>query len=188
MKIFMILFVIFSAMTCGGNEETAENAQPIEVITETPASEEEVQDGILVGQFQKEELMQEPYSAWFSPGYESYEPSAEALETIKSNIGEYEIKMFMGTWCGDSRRVVPKFYKLLEKANYDLSKLEAYAVERNKTLPDGLEKEYDLQYVPTIVFLKDGKEVGRFVEYAQETLEQDIAKIVSGQEYSHPYE
>ena len=189
MKMFTILFLIISATTCGGDGETAENAQPIEVVEEMPAAtEEEVQNGILVGEIQKEDLTQEPYSSWFNRGYESYEPSAEALETIKNNIDEYEIKAFMGTWCGDSRREVPKFFKLLELANYDLEKLDLYAVKRNKTLPDGLEKEYDLQFVPTIIFMKDGEEVGRFVEYAQETLEEDIAKIVSGQEYSHSYE
>lgn len=96
--------------------------------------------------------------------------------------------MYMGTWCADSQLEVPKFYKLLDLSDFDMNDLEVIAVREDKTLPDDGQKEYDVQYVPTIIFFKDGEEVGRFVEYAQDELEEDIAKIVSGQEYKHSYD
>ena len=184
MKLIIAVMTIFSAINCGENKE-AEVAEPIAVSAEAEDTE---QRDILVGAIQKEDLMQAPYSSWFEPTYESYEPSQQALETIKNNIGEYDIKIFMGTWCGDSRREVPRFYKLLEESNYDMDKLEVQAVRLDKTLPDDLQKEYDIHHVPTIIFYKNGEEVDRFVEYAQDTLEEDIAKIVSGEEYQDPYE
>ena len=43
-------------------------------------------------------------------------------------------------------------------------------------------------YVPTIIFYRDGLEIGRFVEFAQVSLEKDILAIVSGVGYKHSYE
>jgi hypothetical protein len=42
--------------------------------------------------------------------------------------------------------------------------------------------------VPTFIFYKDGKEIGRYVEYARVSLEKDILKIVSGLPYKHSYD
>lgn len=183
MKTIVFIMLLITAANCGNSnsEEKVKTAT-----TETVSQDE--QTDILVGKIQLDDLRQEPYSTWFDPMYQSYQPNEEALEIIKENIDEYEIKMFMGTWCGDSQREVPKFYKLLELSGYDLDKLDVRAVKRDKTLPNDGQKEYDITYVPTIIFFKDGEEVGRFVEYAQEELEEDIAKIVSGEEYKHSYE
>ena len=49
------------------------------------------------------------------------------------------------------------------------------------------EEKMNLNRVPTIIFYKNGKEVNRFVEFAQESLEEDIAKIVSGKDYKNSY-
>lgn len=182
MKILFYIMLLATAANCGTSEQTE-----IATTQKEPQLQEE-QTGVLIGEIQREDLQQPPFSSWFDPMFKSYQPNEEALQTIKENINDYEIKMFMGTWCGDSQREVPKFYKLLELSNYDLSKLDVYAVSHNKTLPNEAEKEFDIKYVPTIIFLKNGKEVGRFVEHPREELEEDIAKIVSGQEYKHSYE
>lgn len=147
----------------------------------------ETEQGMLIGKFTKEDLMQEPYASWFNSGYENFEPSDDAMETIKENISEYEITAFMGTWCGDSRREIPKLYKVLDEAGFDLSKLTIIGVDRSKTTPENLEEGLDINRVPTIIFTRDGKEVNRFVEYAKESIEEDIAKIVSEEEYSNAY-
>jgi transcriptional regulator with XRE-family HTH domain len=38
-----------------------------------------------------------------------------------------------------------------------------------------------------VIFYKDGKEIGRYVEFARETLEKDMLAIVSGKSYKHSY-
>lgn len=146
-----------------------------------------MQQGMLVGEFDKADLEQEAFSKWFNEGYNEFNPSAEAMTTIKKNISDYEIVAFMGTWCPDSRRETPKVFKILEEAGYDMSKLTFYGVNRQKTTTDNIEKEYDLNRVPTVIFMKDGKEVNRFVEYPKESIEEDFAKIVSGKEYKNSY-
>lgn len=181
--IFILAFLTY----CG----TTNNAPTTLVAEETPESIETntSQQNMLIGEFKKEDLQEGPYASWFNSGYENFKPSQEAMETIKKNISEYEIVAFMGTWCPDSRREIPHFYKILDEAGYDLSKLTMIGVDKSKSTPDKIEKEYNVERVPTFIFMKDGKEVNRFVEYAQETLDKDIAKIVSekGEEYKNSY-
>ena len=95
----------------------------------------------------------------------------------------------MGTWCSDSQREIPNFYKLLDEANFDYKNLELVTVDKKKKAK-GLEKGFDIIRVPTFIFYKNGKEIGRFVEHALEgsTIEDDILKIISGQPYKHPYQ
>ena len=142
---------------------------------------------MLLGEFTQADLEKPPYSRWFTPGYENYNPKEEAVETIKENIGDYEILLFMGTWCGDSRYEVPKFFKLLDVVDFDKENLTSIAVNYAKKAPGDLDEKYNIHRVPTIIFMKDGEEIDRFVEYSIESLEEDVAKIVKGEEYTDPY-
>ena len=148
----------------------------------------ETQSNVLTGKIEKEDLLKAPHIAWFDPMYRSYSPDAEDLEVIKKNIKDYKIRAVMGTWCADSKREIPKFFKILELSDYDLNNFDLEGVTRAKVLPDDEQTELDVHRVPTIIFYKDGKEAGRFVEYPQESFEEDIAKIVSGEKYRHSYE
>lgn len=182
MKILIYFLLLIAAANCDGTQQKeAARAQ-------NEMEQQEEQTDLLIGQIQLQDLQKAPFKRWFDPMYKSYKPDETSMATIKEHINDYEILMFMGTWCADSQREVPKFYKILELSDYDLDKLEVRAVREDKTLPNDGQKEYDVIYVPTIIFFKDGEEVGRFVEFPQEEIEQDIAKIVSGQDYKHPYE
>ncbi|MDN3596772.1 thioredoxin family protein [Zunongwangia endophytica] len=180
----MIKFIPFLAavlLGCGSlvNSSSKNSDSKEEIVTP--------QQSMLLGKFEKTDLMQKPYSSWFEPRYKQFSPKEDAMATIKENINDYEIKIFMGTWCGDSKRETPRFFKILDEANYDMSNLEAVAVDYSKSTPEKYEAEVDLNRVPTMIFYKNGKEVNRFVEFAQESLEEDIAKIVSGKEYANSY-
>lgn len=187
MKFLIYLLVMASAMNCGSTKQDEPTA-PETTKTVTPPSEQEQDPEVVVGKLSKQDFLQAPHAAWFNPMYDSYKPEEEALEEIRNNINNYDIKIFMGTWCSDSQREIPKFFRLLELSDYDMDRLEINGVTRDKTLPSEYEKSYDIIYVPTIIFLKDGKEVNRFVEYPQQNFEQDIADIVTGKDYKNSYE
>ncbi|MGY5849889.1 TlpA family protein disulfide reductase [Salegentibacter sp. F14] len=154
---------------------------------ETIISKKDVQEEFLLGQFQRQELEQSPFSYWFNQGYSKYQPEEEHMKVIKEHISDYEIVLFMGTWCADSQLEVPKLYKILDQAGYDYANLTTIAVDPYKETPDHIEKDYDVSLVPTIIFRKDGQEVNRFVEFALETFEEDLAAIVSNKDYQNPY-
>lgn len=198
MKISLYLLSFAFLASCGNTNNTTKtsntNSQAqatsekssSEMVTET-IIKTNMQQGMLVGEFDKEDLQQAEFSNWFNAGYDEFKPSEEAMTTITKNIGDYEIVAFMGTWCSDSKRETPKVFKILDEAGYDMSKLTFYGVNRQKTTTDSIEKEYNLNRVPTVIFLKDGKEVNRFVEYPRESIEEDFAKIVSGEVYKDSY-
>ncbi|GHA27542.1 hypothetical protein GCM10007103_06190 [Salinimicrobium marinum] len=188
MKVLSIALFISAALSCGNaTNENKANERETAAATENIAEQEAEQEEMLTGVISKKDLQQAPYNSWFEPTFNSYEPSSEVLEVIKNNINDYEIEIFMGTWCADSQREIPKLFKILEESDYDLEKLEIVAVDRNKTLPKNVEHTAEFQMVPTIIFYKNEEEVNRFVEFSQESFEEDIAKIVSGEEYTNPY-
>lgn len=204
-KLFIYSLGLVLATACGSSasqkekEVSAEQAPAAtetvqeEVNKEIPAPEEKtttkIHNSMLLGEIEKKDFLSPPFDSWFKANYDSYQPAPEALETIKGNISEVdEIVIYMGTWCPDSKREVPKFFRILDLANYNLDKVKMVAVDRSKTAPDNSQEKYDIFRVPTFIFFKNGEEIGRFVENPRETLEKDVAKIVSGEEYKHSYE
>jgi len=143
---------------------------------------------MLLGKVNKKGLTNKEFRAWYKENYYAHELDTITIEALKPKLENVSIKVFMGTWCSDSQREVPALNKILEEAEYDQTKLEVIAVSHDKDTPDHLEKGMDIQYVPTIIFYKNKKEIGRYVELAQETLEKDMLAILNESGYKHSYE
>jgi len=181
MNKLLILFAVLT-ISCGNTVNKSTDTQ------DKAENTEKDQQDMLIGEFKKEDLQNEPFSKWFTPAYENYTPNTSEMNTINENINDYEIKVLMGTWCGDSKREVPKLLKILDKADFNYENLEMVAVDYDKTTPSKIEEELDVHHVPTIIFYRNGKEINRFVEYSQgESIEDDLSKIVSGKPYENSY-
>lgn len=163
--------------------ETIKNAEKQASTNPTSTAQED----ILIGKQNKKALTEAPHAEWFVENYEDYNINPEIKPMIKPLLENVSIKVFMGTWCSDSRREVPTFYKILDAANFNYDHLELITVSREKTTPEGYEKGLDIKRVPTFIFYKDGKEIGRYVEFAVTTLEDDMLSILSGGNYKHSY-
>ena len=144
--------------------------------------------GDLVGIANKEAFNQQPYMGWFTTNFDNYTPDKSVIRQLKRGLKKVKIKAFMGTWCGDSKREVPHFYKILDAAGFDLKNLEMITVNRGKRTPDNLQEGLDIKRVPTFIFYKKGEEIGRYVEFARENLEKDMLKIVTQKPYKHSYD
>lgn len=143
---------------------------------------------ILLGKANRVGFAQTPFQSWFDKNFESYEFDKATIEKLKPLLKDVTIKTFMGTWCGDSKRETPRLYKILDAVNFNYDNFTLITVSRQKNTPSGFEKGFNIIRVPTIIFYKKGKEMGRFVEFAQESLEKDMLAIVSGTSYKHSYE
>ena len=157
------------------------NAQPSKL------NEEIVEPGskpYLLGKIDQSGLTSTNYSDWFVTGFENYQPNATTLKNITERLRGYELLVFMGTWCGDSRREIPKFYKVLKAVNFPEKQLTTVAVSSKPNLykqsPDHEERGLNIHRVPTFIFYKDGVEVNRIVEHPVKTLEEDILAILDG--------
>ena len=179
MKKLFLLALITVLSSCTAQKKVAVEKKVTAVKNKT---------GDLVGFANKESFNQAPYNTWFKQKFDAYNPDAEIISSLKKELKGIKIKGFMGTWCGDSKRETPHFYKILEQTNFDLNDFELVTVNRSKKTPDNLQEGLNIKRVPTFIFYKDGKEIGRYVEYARETLEKDILKIVSGETYKHSYD
>jgi thiol-disulfide isomerase/thioredoxin len=145
---------------------------------------------LLLGPTTKADLQTAEFP-WFEKNQETYLTNTAVITQLAKELPNYTIKVFYGTWCGDSKREVPRFYKVLEEASFPIAQLELIAVDRKATAykqaPNGEEKGWRIHRVPTVVVLKDGKEVGRIVEYPKQDFERDMLKLVQGETYRPNY-
>ena len=160
---------------------------PSRIPFETIVTSKKDADGYLVGISNRFDFQDSAYKEWFDSRYQEYTTDQQVVSEISKHIHKLTIKAFMGTWCGDSRREMPRFYKILDETKFDQNYFQLICVDRTKK-HENLEKDLNIFRVPTIIFYKNGKEIGRYVEYPRENIEKDILKIVSEQPYKHSYE
>ncbi|MCP9751833.1 thioredoxin family protein [Ferruginibacter sp. HRS2-29] len=147
---------------------------------------------ILYGVCTKTELETAPYDAWFKKNYDDYTPNAATVQAIKKeSLKDISVKIFFGTWCGDSKREVPRFMKLLDAAGFPLSKVTLIATGGGDSLykqsPQHEEAGLGIYKVPTFIFYRNGKEIHRIVEFPALSLEKDMLVIVQGKSYTPNY-
>lgn len=108
------------------------------------------------------------------------EAAARALADVPPGA---EVDVFLGTWCGDSRRVVSRLWRALELVPEESRPfaIRFVAVDRAKHDPEGLAEGRDIRFVPTIIVSRDGAEVGRIVESAPSGVEVDLGRLLRGE-------
>lgn len=163
------------------------------VVAQELYSEVSSDDGkkFLLGPITKDLLGQGDYRLWFEQNYEEYETDPNQIAGISKALDKHHVILFLGTWCGDSRREVPRFIKILDQAGFPEERLKIVAVDRRepnvKKSPTGEEWGLQIKRVPTFIFLKDGKEVNRIVESPVETLEEDMLLVLNKKKYQPHY-
>ena len=78
-------------------------------------------------------------------------------------------------------------FKLLDLMGVSQDKIEMYSISEAKDSPLGYEKEYDILNIPTLIFMENGKEINRFVEFPVVNLVDDFSKILKKQPYENSY-
>ncbi len=159
-----------------------------------PFNKEILQEGetpMLLGKINKKALSENSYSEWFLPNYEEYQPNKEKVAELKKILPEYTITAFFGTWCGDSKKYIPFFYKILDAADFPLERLTAIALsnysDAYKQSSGGEEGGLNIHRVPTFIFYKNGKEINRIVEHPVENLEADMLQLLTKQYHNFYY-
>ncbi|WP_224489648.1 thioredoxin family protein [Robertkochia flava] len=185
MKKFFFILLSISMFSCEGQKKGEATATP--EVEEVALNAEPAQEQMLLGTQERAALEEAPYKGWYQANYKEYTPDAEFVEKLKPLVEGVKITVFMGTWCEDSQREVPAFFKLLDELQVSEEAVTLITMNREKTTPENLEKGLEITNVPTLIFTKNGKELNRIVEFPIDTLEEDMYKILSGQEYKHAY-
>lgn len=121
------------------------------------------------------------FDSSFRKEYTDYQLDKSLVESLGKKIRKTKITIVMGTWCGDSKEQVPRFYKILEAAGYKIKNVTIICVDRKKRAGDIDISAMDIKLVPTFIFYRKGKEIGRIVETPVLSLEKDIMKILEQQ-------
>lgn len=106
--------------------------------------------------------------------YDAVQLNAVAVEELKS-VEPAQVDVYLGVWCGDSRREVVRHFRLNEAGDMPFTTNYISLGRDFSTATD-----VELEAVPTFVVTRDGKELGRIVESSPATLEEDLAGLLSG--------
>jgi thiol-disulfide isomerase/thioredoxin len=104
----------------------------------------------------------------------------EKLTLLDKN--DLTIQIVMGTWCPDSRREVPRFMRVLYQLKFPSENVTFIGVDNSKVAPIGDFDKFNIQRVPTFIFLKNKVEAGRIIENPVTSLEQDMLNILNRNE------
>jgi len=135
---------------------------------------------ILKGFMTQQDLSQDPAFPWYGEGHKTYVPEPGALASFKAAKDSIHILAFGGTWCDDTKALFPKFFALTDAAGITPSHITILGVDRSKKTVHGLSEAFALVNVPTFIVLKNGKEVGRVVEYGKYGMfDKELGEIVA---------
>ncbi|MBE0641086.1 MAG: thioredoxin family protein, partial [Bacteroidales bacterium] len=134
---------------------------------------------VMVGYLTRDGLKGEVFGTYYEEEYRSYEPVSKIVETLRRLPDAWEVTIVLGTWCSDSQREVPRFLRIMDEAGIKDSRITLIGVDRKKEAR-GLDLEdLEIELVPTFIFYRDGKEMGRIIETPKENLETDMLVILA---------
>jgi len=146
---------------------------------------------MLLGPCYDADLAKDPFSVWYATGFKNYKTDSCFCDSIRPVIGDFTFQIFFGTWCGDSKREVPRMLKVLFQSGYDQKDISLVAVSNTDSLykqsPGHEERGLNIHRVPTLIVRKGGAETGRIVESPIESIEKDLWKILMNRPYKPNY-
>ena len=136
---------------------------------------------ILIGKCNRNAFEKDMFKKWFTDEYENYNTDNIQIEKLKksSKPDDTEILIIFGTWCHDSRRELPRFYKIADELDYSKFNIKLVAVDTKKSSRDKSLEGIEFTRIPTFIFFNNGKETGRIVESVKVSLESDISEILA---------
>lgn len=115
---------------------------------------------------------------WFAENKDIYTPTESIVKVFYNQKDSVSYLLFGGTWCSDTHYVIPRFYKIIEQAKIDKSRISFFALDRTKNDAAHFASNFKILHVPTIIILKNGKEIGRVVEYGTSgRFDEELAAI-----------
>lgn len=146
---------------------------------------------MLLGKCTRAALLQAPFGDWYKPNYDSYPVDSFSCNFIRPLLAGKSVTIFLGTWCGDSKREVPRVLKMLDCCGFSPNNLTLIMVSNKDSLykksPQHEEAGKNIVRVPTIIIEQKGVEIGRIIEFPKTSLEKDLLSILRKENYQPNY-
>jgi thiol-disulfide isomerase/thioredoxin len=164
--LFLFIAVIVTATSFAQQAEVTKDASGTKVIK---------------GFMTQKDLSTDPDFAWYAENQKGFTPDANAVSAFTAAKDSVHFLVFGGTWCGDTKNLLPKFFALTDAAKTPQQNITMIGVDRSKKTLHNLTEAFQVTRVPTIIVLKNGKEIGRVVEYGRMgMIDRELGEIVSG--------
>lgn len=136
---------------------------------------------VLRGLISRADIETDTAFGWFRKNYNLGKPDSKTVAAFKEHTNDFRMLIFAGTWCPDTQNLLPEFYRLTDASGYADSNITMIGVDHAKTTLENMEKTFKVTEVPTFIIMKDGKEVGRVVEYGESgEAMKELGKIAAG--------
>jgi thiol-disulfide isomerase/thioredoxin len=156
------------------------SAQYLFAQTSTEISRDASGHKILKGFIDQKQLASDTAFAWYAQNLKSFTPNSDVVKNYASSKDSVNIIVFGGTWCGDTQSLLPKFYATAEAAGLPSNHITLIGVDESKKTLFNLAEAFGVTNVPTFIVMKNGKEVGRVVEYGKTGQpEKEVGEIIS---------
>ncbi|HXI11357.1 MAG TPA: HEAT repeat domain-containing protein [Thermoanaerobaculia bacterium] len=110
-----------------------------------------------------------------------YKPDDSVVEMIASSSQPGDrLEVYLGTWCDDSQREVPRLLKILESletVHKTTLPVSYVAVDRSKKKPEALLQNKSIEKVATFILFRGNEEIGRIVETPDGLLEDHLLQL-----------
>lgn len=131
---------------------------------------------ILKGIISREILSSDTSFKWYANNLKSYSGSYAA--SFGKHRDSIQLLIFRGTWCEDSQLIIPKLFRFFDAAGFSNDRITLIGVDRNKKSISHITDALNVINLPTLIVMKEGKELGRVVEYGQYGMvEKELAEI-----------
>ena len=146
---------------------------------------------MLLGNCTRSCLLQKPFSEWFEKNYNDHWVDSSQSDAIGKLFKKKHMTIFLGTWCGDSKREVPRMLKIMDAAGVKENQITLVMVSNEadmyKQSPQHEEKGKNIIRVPTFIISEGLTEIGRIIESPRQSLEKDLMLILERKEYTPNY-
>ena len=171
--IFIIIVFLMGERLMAQDNDKSSSAMKDTMVTDVLS-----QEPMLLGYTSREAFKDTSFSWWFNSMYDMYNVDSVTSEKFADKLDGVKITIVMGTWCSDSRREVPRLFKILDAVKFPPDKVTIITVGRDRKGKGNEADSLEIERVPTIIFYRNGSEIGRIVESPQVSLEKDMLKIL----------
>jgi thiol-disulfide isomerase/thioredoxin len=136
---------------------------------------------VIKGFITQQQLTTDSSFQWFAANQKGYTPYPSAVAAFKNAKDSIHILAFGGTWCDDTKMILPKIFALADAAGFSQDHITLLGVDHNKKTINHLSEAFNVDHVPTFIVLKNGKEIGRVVEWGKYGMvDKELGEIISG--------
>lgn len=144
------------------------------VHAQTSSVDSAAHEKVMIGSVNRPEI---DSTSWYKSNRQLYVPTKELIRQIDSlDTGDSVVVVF-GSWCPDSHVWVPIFLNIADSTTLGKN-MNFVAVPRSRGEQQKLTRGLDIEKVPTFIFYRHGKELGRIVETPSGDIGNDIVKIL----------